>query len=208
MAFQIQPIKPFQLIVAVSIAIGAASGSFAGQDASTPSYKDKRVLRQSVTSKPAENVKSVETKTIYRQVMKDGSVVFSDVGSQGAVKTAAIPYQSTSSSSAMLLASQQKEHWRRQSEGFNQRQAQRDTEFEQARRERLYNQQLASAREFGWYGPAPRVIYGLGGQPVRGHFPQQGVSGVGAAHNVPSSFIGSGFATASPLAPNFGGGRR
>jgi hypothetical protein len=208
MAFQIQPIKPFQLIVAVSIAIGAASGCFAGQDASTPSYKDKRVLRQSATSKPAENVNSVETKTIYRQVMKDGSVVFSDVGSQGAVKTAAIPYQSTSSSSAMLLASQQKEHWRRQSEGFNQRQAQRDTEFEQARRERLYNQQLASAREYGWYGPAPRVIYGLGGQPVRGHFPQQGVSGVGAAHNVPSSFIGSGFATASPLAPNFGGGRR
>jgi hypothetical protein len=202
MAFFIKP------IVTLTVAMLAASGSFASQNDSTASNKERFSQRQSATKKPADSMKSVETKTIYRQVMKDGSVVFSDVGSQGAVKTAAIPYQSTSSSSALLLANQQKDYWRSQSEGFNQRQAQRDRELEQLRRERLYNQQLALARESGWYGPAPRVIYGFGGQPVRGHFPQQGVSGVGAAHNVPSSFIGSGFATASPLAPNFGAVRR
>jgi hypothetical protein len=201
-------IKPIKFVITLSVAFGAVSGSLAAQDAFSESFKDKPLQRQSAAKKSADSVKSGETKTIYRQVMKDGSVVFSDVGFQGAVKTAAIPYQSTSGSSALLLASQQKEHWRRQSDGFNQRQAQRDLEFEQARRERLYNQQLASAREYGWYGPAPRVVYAPGGQPVRGHFPQQGVSGVGAAHNVPSSFIGSGFATASPLAPSFGAGRR
>jgi hypothetical protein len=195
-------------MVALSIALLASNVCFSAQDGSTLATQASTAQRQNLAKKATSSEKPVETKTIYRQVMKDGSVVFSDVGSQGAVKTAAIPYQSTSNSSALLLANQQKEHWRRQSEGFNQRQAQRDSEFEQSRRERLYNQQLAFARESGWYGPAPRVIYGSGGQLVRGHFPQQGVSGVGAAHNVPSSFIGSGFATASPLAPNFGAGRR
>jgi hypothetical protein len=149
-----------------------------------------------------------ETKTIYRQVMKDGSVLFTDVGEQGAKQTAVIPYRSTSNSSALQIASEQKEHWRRQSDGFNQRQAQRDRDVEAARRERMYNQQMAQARDYGWYGPAPRVIYGPGAYPVRGQFPQQGVSGVGAAHNVPSSFIGSGFATSSSVAPASGGGRR
>jgi hypothetical protein len=162
--------------------------------------------RQSTASKSQE--KLPETKTIYRQVMKDGSVLFTDVGSQGAVKSAAIPYRSTSSASALLIASQQKEHWRRQADGFEQRQGQRDRDLETARRERIYSQQLAQARDYGWYGPAPRVVYGPGAYPIRGHFPQQGVSGVGAAHNVPSSFIGSGFATSSSVAPSFGGGRR
>jgi hypothetical protein len=194
-------------IASLAITVLASSTSFAVQDASMSAERGKSGQRQNLSKKPAE--KTLETKTIYRQVMRDGSVMFSDVSTQGAVKTAAIPYQSTSNSNALLLASQQKEHWRRQADGFNQRQAMRDRELDQARRERLYNQQLAYARDSAWYGPAPRVIYyGQGGQPVRGNFPQQGLSGVGAAHNVPSSFIGSGFATASPLAPSFGGGRR
>ncbi len=198
----------FKTMAALSVAMFASNISFAVQDTFTASAQGNLAKRQNLAKKPSVREKPIETKTIYRQVMKDGSVVFSDVGSQGAVKTAAIPYQSTSNSSALLLASQQKEHWRRQSEGFNQRQAQRDKEFEQARRERFYNQQLAFARDSAWYGPAPRIIYGPGAQPVRGHFPQQGLSGVGAAHNVPSSFIGSGFATSSPFAPNFGTKRR
>jgi hypothetical protein len=199
---------PLKTIVALVVTVLASNVSFAAQDVVVFSNQGKATPRQNLAKKPNSSTSTVETKTIYRQVMKDGSVVFSDVGAQGAVKTAAIPYQSTSSSKALLLASEQKEHWRRQSEGFNQRQAQRDKDLDQARRERSYYQQYAYARDSAWYGPAPRIIYGPGAQPVRGHFPQQGVSGVGAAHNVPSSFIGSGFATASPLAPNFGAGRR
>jgi hypothetical protein len=195
-------------IVALSVAVFASNISFAVQDAFTPSGQGNLAQRQTLTKKPSGSEKPVETKTIYRQVMKDGSVVFTDVGSQGAIKTAAIPYQSTSSSSALLLASQQKEHWRRESEGFNQRQAQRDRELDQARRESLYTQQLAFARESSWYGPAPRLIFGPGVPSIRGHFPQQGVSGVSSTHSVPSSFIGSGFATSSPFAPNFGTTRR
>jgi hypothetical protein len=198
----------FKSIVALSVAVFASNTSFAVQDTFTPSGQADFGKRQNLAKKQSGSEKPIETKTIYRQVMKDGSVVFSDVGSQGTVKTSAIPYQSTSNASALLLASQQREHWRRQSEGFNQRQAQRDKEFEQSRRERLYNQQLAFASDSAWYGPAPRIIYGPGAQPVRGHFPQQGLSGVGAAHNVPSSFIGSGFATSSPFAPTFGTTRR
>ncbi len=198
----------FKSIVALVVAALAPNVCFAVQDIAVSSSQGKVTPRQNLAKKPTFSNSPVETKTIYRQVMKDGSVVFSDVGAQGAVKTAAIPYQSTSSSNALLRASEQKEHWRRQSEGFNQRQAQRDRDLDQARRDRFYYQQHAYARDSGWYGPAPRVIYGPGGQPVRGHFPQQGVSGVGAAHNVPSSFIGSGFATASPLAPSFGAGKR
>jgi hypothetical protein len=195
-------------IVAVCVGMLATSICFANQETVTPLYKGKLEQRQSMAKKNSGNEQPIETKTIYRQVMKDGSVVYSDVGSQGAIKTAAIPYKSTSNSSALLLASEQKEYWRRQSEGFHQRQALRDREFEQARRDRIYNEQLALARESTWYGPAPRIFFRNGVQPVRGHFPQQGISGVGAAHNVPSSFIGSGFATASPLAPNFGAVRR
>jgi hypothetical protein len=193
-------------IAALAITVLTSSATFAVQDVSVSVGQSKSGQRQNVAKKP--NDKTLETKTIYRQVMKDGSVMFSDISTEGAVKTAAIPYQSTSNSNALLLASQQKEHWRRQADGFDQRQAIRDRELDLARRERLYNQQLAYARESAWYGPAPRVIYGQGGLPVRGHFPQQGMSGVGAAHNVPSSFIGSGFATASPFAPSFGVGRR
>jgi hypothetical protein len=199
----------FKSVVAYSaVALLASNISFAAQEVTHSSGQSKSQQRQNLAKKPLLAEKTVETKTIYRQVMKDGSVVFSDVGTQGAAKTVAIPYQSTSSSNALQLASQQKEHWRRQSEGFNQRQAQRDRDLDQTRRDRAYHQHYAYAKEFGWYGPAPRIVYGAGGPPVRGNFPQQGVSGVGAAHNVPSSFIGSGFATSSPLAPNFGAGRR
>jgi hypothetical protein len=196
----------YKSFIALAATMLTWNSSFAVQEGVSSAAGGKEAQRQGVAKKSSNS--TVETKTIYRQVMKDGSVVFSDVGAQGAVKTAAIPYQTTSSPSALLLANQQKDHWKRQAEGFNQRQAQRDSEFEQARRERLYSQQLAYARDSGWYGPAPRVIYGAAGHPLRGNFPQQGVSGVGAAHNVPSSFIGSGFATASPLSPSFGGSRR
>jgi hypothetical protein len=143
---------------------------------------------------------NVESKTIYKQVMKDGSVVFSDAGQAGAVKTAEIRYRSTSGADAMKVAKLHSEHWNRQSDGFNQRQAQRDADYERARRERLQLQYIAQASQpdYGWYGP--RIVYGaaprLPSHLPLSSFPQQGVSGVGAAHNVPSSFIGSGFASA------------
>jgi hypothetical protein len=190
---------------AISAQVAAQGGSPNADVAGNVSSKNTG-QRQSAAKKTQGQ--APETKTIYRQVMKDGSVLFTDVGEQGAKQTSAIPYRSTSNSTALQVASQQKEHWKRQADGFDQRQAQRDRDLDAARRERMYNQQMAQARDYGWYGPAPRVIYGPGVYPVRGHFPQQGVSGVGAAHNVPSSFIGSGFATSGSVAPASGAGRR
>jgi hypothetical protein len=202
--------KPVLVLSAGIATLGFLSVSFAAQQeqASSQNSQGKLSANQRAAMAKKSTEKTVETKTIYRQVMKDGSVLFTDVGSQAGVKTAAIPYQSTSNASALAVAQQQKDHWRRQSDGFERRQEQRDQDFERARRDRIYQQQMAQARDYGWYGPAPRVFYGVGGQPVHGNFPSQGMSGVGASHNVPSSFIGSGFATASPLAPNFGAGRR
>jgi hypothetical protein len=196
----------YKIIACFAGSMLASGTSFAVQDTMSSSSQPQSSKRAKAAAQPLD--KTTETKTIYRQVMRDGSVLFSDVGGQGAVKTAAIPYKSTSNSRAMQLASQQKEHWRRQADGFDQRQARRDRELEQARRDSLYSQQLAQARDATWYGPAPRVVFGSGAYNIRGNFPQQGSSGVGAAHNVPASFIGSGFATSSPFAPSFGTTRR
>jgi hypothetical protein len=147
------------------------------------------LFTNSLQAAPAKS--TIESKTIYRQVMKDGSVVFSDAGQAGAVKTAEIRYRSTSGPDAVKVANLHKEHWNRQSEGFNQRQAQRDNEFERARRERLQMQYIAQASQYeqGWY--APRFVYGVGPRfPDPTHTPM-------VIQNGPATFIGSGFASAS-----------
>jgi hypothetical protein len=161
-------------------------------------------------NKPVPPEARTESKRIYQQTMADGSVLFTDMKSEGALKTSEIRYKSTAGTDALRVAAQQKEHWRRENEAFKHRQALARAEQDAQRRD--YQQalyySLPRQSDYGWSGPRVVIGSGLGPvAPVYGHFPQQGMSGVGAAHNVPSSFIGSGFATSSPFAQS-GGIRR
>ncbi len=163
--------------------------------------------KKTADRKISEKNNVAESKKILRYTNKDGSVTFSDVAIAGAKPAAEVRYRSTAGADALRTANAHKDYWRNQSEGFNQRQASRDRTLEADRLERLYLAQAAARRD-AFYGH-PRVVYGgapsVGFPP--GGFPQQGVTGVSSIHNVPSSFIGSGFATSSPLAPSFTGRR-
>jgi hypothetical protein len=160
-------------------------------------------------SKPPQVEVRTESKRIYQQTMADGSVLFTDVKSDGALKTSEIRYKSTAGTDALRVAAQQKEYWRRENEAFKQRQATARAEQDAQRRDyqQAFYYSQARQSDYGWSGPRVIVGSGFAPAPVYGHFPQQGQSGVGAAHNVPSSFIGSGFATSSPFAQS-GGIRR
>jgi hypothetical protein len=162
--------------------------------------KSKPELNKSQVKKTGQlPVIGKESKQIFTQTLADGTILLTDRAESGAVKTAEIRYRSTAGVDAMRVAATQKDYWKRQSDGFARRQALKQAEYDAARKEQRQLAVLAGSgfSESAWFGP--RVVYGAGVPIVSGHFPAQGQSGVGAAHNVPSNFIGSGFASASPF---------
>jgi hypothetical protein len=126
-------------------------------------------------NKPVAPVEArTESKRIYQQIMADGSVLFTDVKSDAALKTSEIRYKSTAGADALRVAAQQKEHWRRENEAFKQRQAVARAEQDSLRRD--YQQALYYAQsrqsDYGWSGPRVIVGTGFAPAPVYGYFPQ------------------------------------
>jgi hypothetical protein len=188
------------LTVLAGMGLGLPSAANAQSIVQSSVSASKSELKKSLAKKAVQPlVNSPESKQIFTQTLADGTILLTDRAESSAVKTSEVRYRSTAGADAMRVAATQKDYWKGQSDGFARRQAQKQAEQDSARREQRQLAILANSgySDGGWSGP--RVIYGAPVSVVSGHFPAQGQSGVGAAHNVPSSFIGSGFATASPF---------
>jgi hypothetical protein len=187
-------------LLTVFAGMGLVSAANAQSIVQSGASTSKSELKKSQPKKPVQPlVNFPESKQIFTQTLADGTILLTDRAEPSAVKTSEVRYRSTAGSDAMRVAATQKDYWKGQSDGFARRQAQKQAEQDSARREQRQLAIFANSgySDSGWSGP--RVLYGAPVPVVSGHFPAQGQSGVGAAHNVPSSFIGSGFATASPF---------
>ncbi len=148
------------------------------------------VLALLAVSVPAQ---AAETVKIFRSTMPDGSIVLGDKPSSGASSVASDTIVLTAPRGA---ADAERDYWRRQSEGFNLRQQQRDS----VQRSRRAMSPDYSA-DMAMYGDdmQPRVSYyghSVGKPLVPPHLvPRDYATSPGAARGRSSGFIGSGFST-------------
>lgn len=144
-----------------------------------------------ITMKPGEAI-APSARTIYRQVDKDGNVVFSDRADRSASEQATITFQPSSDASSLARAHQEREYWRRQAESFAARQRDRERELERIRRVRAI-QEIENNR----YYLVPGLVV-RGAPPFGDVVPGGAIAGTyssspGAAAAAGSAFIGSGF---------------
>ncbi len=138
---------------------------------------------------------AAETVKIYRSVMPDGSVVLGDKPSAGARSVATDTIVLTAPRGA---AEAERDYWRRQSDGFNQRQQRRDAADVPRRRAAAVAGDDVALYE-DEYRPLASLYGHDAGRPlVPPRFvPKVYASSPGAVNGRSSGFIGSGFSTAS-----------
>jgi hypothetical protein len=146
------------------------------------------VLTAALPAQAAETVK------IFRSTMPDGSIVLGDKPTSGASSVASDTIVLTAPRGA---ADAERDYWRRQSEGFNLRQQQRDS-VQRSRRA----MSPAYGDDLAMYGDdmQPRVSYyghsSVNKPLVPPHLvPRDYATSPGAVRGRSSGFIGSGFST-------------
>jgi hypothetical protein len=187
---------------------GAAEARAAAADAgpTAPAIAGgQRAMGADAAARAHRAVEAMPSTTIWQSRLADGTLELSDrPPSQGAADVARLSYpQPRDAGASRQRADAERDYWRRQAEGFEQRRRERDRQAERARREPPRPPMGADwdGGPYRWvhpgYGWLPAsATAGVPGALWDGVSPTYGTSPGAVQGRAAGGFIGSGFSTA------------